>query len=90
MRALLCIGLLLSQILPAAAGCKHDPRMRLLTAITRYCFVSSQQESDGATKTCIYDCLISTEQISVPPRAHCPITVKQRLYCDGTRDIVSN
>jgi hypothetical protein len=91
MRALLLIAILLSQTLPVAAACNLDPRMRQLSAITRYCVVFPGQNLQGATeRICDYDCLISRESVSVPASAYCPITVKQRLYSDGTREIIAN
>jgi hypothetical protein len=64
-----------------------DPHMRLLTAMTRYCVVTAaSQKKDVAT--CQYDCLISTEFVHKPFGSSCPLTVKQRLYNDGSTEIV--
>ena len=87
MRMVLCVGLILSLAPSFAASaepevkpCEVDPLTRRLTAITRYCFVTPQEELRQTTKICHYDCLISHEFISIPAESHCPPTVRQRMF----------
>lgn len=94
MRMVLCVGLILSlapsfavSAEPELKPCPMDPVMKRLTAITRYCFVTPQEERRQTAKICHYDCLISRESISVPAESHCPPTVKQRMFWDNTADI---
>jgi hypothetical protein len=92
MRALLCLVVLFFQVAPVVAGdcAKDDPRMKLLTSLVRYCMVAGDKVVQESTRLCSYDCLISTESIAQPAQSPCPLTVRQFIYRDGTRDVVSN
>jgi hypothetical protein len=88
MRTPLFIAVLILQCLSVRAADRcDDPRMRLLTAITRYCVITAASQRENGT-SCEYDCLITTETVPKPLDGLCPVTVKQRLYDNGTTEIV--
>jgi hypothetical protein len=89
MRMLAVLAVLIAQASPVHADCKQNPLMRRLSAITRLCVIVAQSQRVTAN-ACLYDCLISEETIPKPNGGACPVTVKQRLFSDHTREIVAN